>query len=142
MICFLLVAGCSSFNRDWKRAAVGPQMTNDVAGRWEGSWMSAKNGHNGRLRCLITPASENVYNARFRARFWKIFSFGYTAPLTVYRSNAVAHFTGEADLGKLAGGIYKYAGVIAGTNYYSTYESKYDYGHFRMGRVSEGEIKE
>ena len=135
VIWLVLVAGCSSFNRDWKRAAIAPQMTNDVAGRWEGSWTSEKKGHHGGLRCLITPACDGVYNARFRAKFWKIFSFGYTAPLTVQHSNAVTRFTGQADLGKLAGGVYNYAGAVTGTNFHSTYESAYDHGHFRMTRA-------
>lgn len=56
-------------------------------------------------------------------------------PLAVQRSNAVATFTGEANLGKLAGGVYKYAGAITGTNFQSTYESAYDQGQFRMTRV-------
>jgi hypothetical protein len=131
----LLLAGCSSFNRDWKRAAVVPQLTNDLAGRWEGVWMSDKNGHNGRLRCLISPTDNGVYNARFHAKYWKILSFGYAVPVRVQRSNDVARFIGEADLGKLAGGIYKYAGAVIGTNFHSTYECAIDHGYFRMTRA-------
>jgi len=110
-------------------------MTNDVAGRWEGSWISEKNAHSGRLRCLITPAGDGVYDARFHAKYWRILSFGYTAPLTVQRSNNIARFTGEADLGQLAGGVYKYAGAVTGTNFHSTYECAIDRGYFRMTRV-------
>jgi len=97
--------------------------------------MSDKNGHNGKLRCLITHAENSVYHARFHAKYWKILSFGYTVPLTVQRSNDVFRFVGEADLGKLAGGVYRYDGSVARTNFHSTYQSKYDYGCFRLGRA-------
>ena len=131
----IMLAGCSSFHRDWKRAGLEPQGTNQVAGRWEGFWMSDHNGHNGKLRCLITQTGEHTYNARYHAKYRKILGFGYTVPLKVQRSNEVYHFAGEADLGKLAGGVYRYNGTMAGTNFHSTYRSRYDYGYFRMNRV-------
>lgn len=132
IICLMLLiaTGCS-FNRDWKRAASQPHSANALAGRWEGFWMSNHNRHTGRLRCIINERHE----ARFRAKYWKVFSFGYTVPLTVQRSNEVFHLAGEADLGKLAGGVYRYAGTVSGTNFHSTYRSKYDHGYFKMARV-------
>ena len=127
----LLLAGCCGFDREWKRAAAQVPGTNELAGRWEGLWMSNHNGHNGRLRCLINDRNE----ARFHAKYRKIFSFGYTVPLDVQRSNDLFLFVGEADLGKLAGGVYHYAGTVTGTNFHSTYRRKYDHGYFRMNRV-------
>ena len=109
--------------------------TAGIAGRWEGTWLSEKNGHHGRLRCLVTPSTNNFYDARFHAKFWKILSFGYTVPLQVRSSNALYEFNGEANLGKLAGGVYHYNGTLSGTNWHSTYESRYDHGNFRMTRV-------
>jgi hypothetical protein len=132
----LLLTGCSSFNRDWKRAAADlPQPTNGLAGRWDGFWMSDRNGHNGRLRCIITPGGTMSYDARFHAKYWKILTFGYTVPLQAERSNEVFRFQGEADLGKLAGGVYRYEGTVSGTNFHSSYRSRYDYGNFRMNRA-------
>lgn len=134
LLALLLLAGCSSFNRDWKRAALDPQPADHLAGRWEGFWISERNGHNGNLRCLITPAAGDTYDARFRAKYWKILSFGYSVPLTVQRTNGLCRFNGQADLGKLVG-VYQYNGAVAGTNFHSTYRSKNDHGYFRMNRV-------
>ena len=126
--------GCSSFNRDWKRAAASLGQTNDLAGRWEGRWLSDANGHNGRLRCLMTKVDGRTYNARFHAKYKKILGFSYTVPLSVNRDRTGYNFTGAADLGKLAGGVYEYRGFASVTNFFSTYTSKYDHGSFRMGR--------
>src|SRR5688572_19986235 len=131
LLAWLCFAGCSSFNRDWKRAAASTMPTNDVAGRWEGSWLSDANGHNGRLRCLMTKVDERTYNARFHAKYKKILGFSYTVPLSVHRDRTGYSFKGQADLGKLAGGVYEYRGFASGTNFFSTYTSKYDHGSFR-----------
>ena len=50
----LVVTGCSTFPYEWRQASKKPQPTNDITGRWEGRWLSDVNGHNGRLRCLLT----------------------------------------------------------------------------------------
>ena len=130
-----LLTGCCGFNRDWKRAGLAPQTTNGIAGRWDGFWLSDRNGHNGRLRCLISPSTNDLYTARYHARYWKILTFSYTVPLKVQRSNDLFHFSGEANLGNLVGGVYRYTGSVAGTNFHSSYDSKYDHGYFRMNRV-------
>ena len=83
----------------------------------------------------MTQGTNGLYNARFHAKFWKILSYGYTVPLQVHSSNRVFRFEGEANLGKLAGGVYHYAGTVAGTNWQSTYHSRYDHGTFRMNRI-------
>lgn len=100
----LLAGGCSTFNRDWKRAAANPVPANDIQGRWDGRWLSEVNGHNGRLRCLVSQSSPGKYEARFHAKYRKILSFGYTVVLNVQRTNDLFTFQGEADLGWLAGG--------------------------------------
>jgi hypothetical protein len=130
----VLSVGCSSFNRDWKRAAALAAPTNDIAGAWEGKWVSDANGHNGRLRCLLTQTNEMIYEARYHAKFWKIFSYRYTVPMRVRRNAAGFTFTGDANLGWLAGGVYEYRGFASPTNFFSTYVSKQDQGTFRMQR--------
>jgi len=129
-----MLAGCSSFNRDWQRAAVQPAPVNDFSGRWEGSWQSDANGHNGKLRCLVTKMNDREYEARYRAKYKKILSFSYAVPLSVERTGEIYRFKGEADLGKLAGGVYRYDGTASSTNFISTYNSRYDHGYFRMAR--------
>jgi hypothetical protein len=130
----LLVCGCSSFNREWKRAGKQPAPTDSVTGRWEGSWLSDVNAHTGKLRCIVTHQTNDLYAARFRATYKKILRFSYTVPLTVNASNDVWHFRGEEDLGALAGGVYRYVGSATTTNFHSTYDSKYDRGIFELQR--------
>src|SRR6185295_8959422 len=83
----LLLNGCSSFNRDWGAAAVTGAPGDDIRGRWLGTWLSEVNGHTGQLRCLLARDATGGYQARFHAKYKKIFSFGYTVPLTVEATN-------------------------------------------------------
>jgi hypothetical protein len=68
-------------------------------------WLSDVNAHTGKLRCLITHQTNDLYAARFRATYMKVLRFSYTVPLTVNASNEVWHFRGAEDLGALAGGV-------------------------------------
>lgn len=130
----LLVCGCSSFNREWQRAGQQPAPTNSIAGRWEGHWLSDVNAHTGKLRCLITHQTNDLYAARFCATYMKVLRFSYTVPLTVNASNEVWHFRGAEDLGALAGGVFRYVGSASVTNFHSTYDSRSDRGTFDMRR--------
>jgi hypothetical protein len=134
IIALPLLAGCSSFGRDWKAAARDPVSAGSIEGRWEGTWRSDSNGHRGRLRCILTQQNESVLRARFHAKYAGVLSFGYTAPLTVTNVAGIWRFTGEADLGKLAGGVYRYDGTASPTNFHSTYRAKSDHGVFEMTR--------
>jgi len=129
-----LVCGCSSFNRQWKQAGQTPAPTNSITGRWEGRWLSDVNAHTGKLRCIITQQTNDLYAARFRATYLKILRFSYTVPLTVTASNDIWHFCGAEDLGATAGGVYRYVGSATATNFHSTFDSKYDRGTFEMQR--------
>jgi hypothetical protein len=129
-----LLCGCSGFNREWKAAGKSAMPTNSITGRWEGRWLSHENGHNGALRCLITKPSEGSYEAYFRATYLKVARFSYKVPLRVTSSNDMWHFTGEEDVGMMAGGLYRYVGFASGTNFNSTYHSKHDQGVFQMTR--------
>ena len=136
----ILLCGCSTFNAEWREAAKTPSPTNDIAGRWEGRWLSNVNGHNEKLRALITPVDTNHYDVKFRAAYkkWITIHFGYTVRMEVTAdTNGSVTFRGSEDLGFLAGGIYTYAGRATPTNFYSTYDSKYDRGTFQMGRPDE-----
>jgi hypothetical protein len=132
---FALVAltGCSSFNRDWKKAAAQPA-SGSIEGRWEGEWVSEENGHSGNLRCLITRDGESGVKARFRATYAKVLRFSYTVPMSLGPHFDGWEVNGEANLGKLAGGTYYYEGRISPTNFFSTYRNKYDHGIFQLHR--------
>jgi hypothetical protein len=129
----LLMIGCSSFSKDW-RATLKQPLPADLSGPWEGQWTSDVNGHNGRLRCIMTRKAEGEYDARFHANYKKILSFSYTVPMKVRRMENSWQFEGEADLGKMAGGLYSYKGAASSTNFFSTYDNKYDHGKFEMSR--------
>lgn len=134
-LCSLLaLCGCSTFNRDWRRAAAQPAAPASVEGRWEGRWLSGVNGHKGKLRCLLTRGNQEWFQARFRATYGGIFRFSYTVPLALQAHDIGWELSGEADLGKLAGGNYYYEGRVTPTNFASTYRSKYDHGTFELRR--------
>jgi len=130
----LLTCSCSTFNRDWKEAAKQSPPTDSIEGRWEGRWLSDVNGHTGKLLCLLSPESHGNYEARFRAAYWKVFRFSYAVPLRFQQRDTAWHFTGDEDLGKLAGGICHYEGQVTPRKFFSTYWSKYDHGTFQMER--------
>ena len=131
----MATTGCSTFNSDWKRESATRAPAHDIEGRWEGSWLSDRNGHHGRLRCLVNRLDDGSYRARFKATYWKIFRFGYSVNLLVTREETGPFkFQGESDLGWWGGGVYHYDGRATPGDFDSTYRSKYDHGTFRMAR--------
>ena len=133
----LFAGGCSTFNYDWHIAQQTPPPANDLEGRWQGVWVSQASGHKNELRCLIAKTDDAIYQARFHAKYRKgsfTVSFNYTVPLKVTKTDDVFKFTGDADLGNLAGGLYHYDGHAAGTNFFCTYSCKYDHGTFQLTR--------
>lgn len=133
----LTFGGCASFDTAWVEACKQPVSANSIEGCWEGTWLSDVNGHDGSLRCVITRIDDGLYKARFHAVYRKVIGFGYTVRLRTTETNGVAHFSGEANLGWWAGGLYHYEGSVEGTNFLSTYSCKYDHGTFRMARPLE-----
>jgi hypothetical protein len=134
LLLVLLFSGCSSFNRQWKKAAAQPASATDILGRWQGTWRSDVNGHNDPLRCLITRNEHGKYQARFHAKYHKVLTFGYTVKLDVTPMGDSFQFQGDANLHWWAGGMYHYEGKATPTNFFSTYRCKYDHGTFRMTR--------
>ncbi len=133
-ILVLFACGCSSFNREWRKAAQTAVAPDSMEGRWQGRWLSDANGHNGKLRCIVSRREDGETAARFRATYKKVLNFSYTVRLKAELQGSVWHFRGEEDLGKLAGGVYHYEGTATLTNFHSTYRSKYDHGVFEMKR--------
>src|SRR6266480_4511070 len=84
----LAATGCSTFHGEWKQAASTPPSAEDITGRWEGSWRSNVNGHQGRLRCLVAKIDDRDYRARYNAVYWKIFRFGYSVNMQVEQSSS------------------------------------------------------
>ncbi len=133
LIALVLGSGCSCFNHEWKMAAATPAPDTGLQGRWQGTWHSDANGHAGKLRCVVTRTDDAMYRARFHAKYMKVLSFGYTVSLKAEPTTNGFSFSGAANLGRLAGGVYHYEGH-ADTNFFSTYSCKYDHGTFQMTR--------
>lgn len=141
MVAVLLAGctGCSRFEKDWRAAAaLNSTGTTSLAGRWQGTWKSEVNGHTDELRCLITPTDAGGFNARYHARYRRglfRFTFQYTVPLVATRTAEGWDFSGGANLGWLAGGLYRYEGTVRSNRFHSTYDSRYDRGAFDMQRI-------
>lgn len=132
---YSFLAGCSTFNRDWKAMEQEPVPSTGMEGRWEGTWRSDASGHDGALRCIITRKEDESLFARYHAKYGGFLTFEYDMPMTVQRDGETYRFTAEADLGWLAGGIYEYDGTVVGDDFTSTYKSKSDHGTFLMRHV-------
>jgi len=130
----LAAAGCSTFDRDWRLFADITPAPGSVEGRWEGRWKSDHNGHSGKLRCVMLRTGTNNFTATFHAKYQGILSFGYTVPLAMREDAGKFQFTGQTDLGALAGGLYNYEGTATPTNFFSTYRCPSDWGTFKLAR--------
>ncbi len=133
-LALVLVAGCSSFPREWRDAAKLPVPASDISGRWEGTWQNTNNTHRDKMRAMLTRVSDREYRAHFHAKYKKILSFSYHATFRGAWTGNEFLFRGEENLGQLAGGKFKYDGHISPTNFFSTYDSKYDVGTFTLQR--------
>ena len=109
----------------------------DLAGCWEGTWNSCSTGHKGVLRAKITPCSDGVhYRADFEGTFFKFLPFQYSVVLTVTQPGDPVEFQGQQDLGRLAGGVYRYTGYATDCEFHANYGASKDHGKFVMRRVS------
>jgi hypothetical protein len=128
----VLTTGCSSFERAWRNP---PAESTGIAGRWEGSWKSARSGDSGRLRAIITPQSATQYRARFHATYHSVLTADYGVTLNVERRGRRSEFRGAAHLG--VWGRYETTGYATAKQFHAKYRSKFDYGTFDMERVRE-----
>jgi hypothetical protein len=130
----IVLTGCSSFNREWKTAVAQPIPSNDIAGPWEGRWLSDRNGHTGKLRGVLRKTGADEYDAHFHATFWKIMRATYHVPLKYEEADSLFTLSGKADLGLFSGGTYTYEAEATPARFFSTYTNKYDHGTFEMSR--------
>jgi len=132
----MLAAGCSSFDRDWE-AFTDARPGDPLTGRWQGTWRSEPTGHSGDLRCIITliDAEPAAYRARFHATFARVLSFKYAVTMHPTQRAGTWHLEGNANLGRAAGGSYRYDATIDGNHFDATYDADADHGVFSMTRV-------
>ena len=127
-----LLTSCGSFNKQWEEA-IGSNYTG-VEGPWEGTWKSDMNGHNGKLRAVVTKKSPTEYEFVYWATWGDVFSGSFPAVHTLKAKGKGYELSGTEDLGAL-GGVYTFAGGIDEKNYKATYKSsKGDHGVFEMAR--------
>lgn len=135
--CCLFLSSCSlGFHRQWSSVSQKQQAPHkDLTGAWEGRWYSLKNGHHGKLKALVTQKGEEgrktVYEFQYHATWARVFSGGYRARHLV---DSNGRLTGEQDLGKLFGGVYRYEGTTTPKEFKATYECAVDKGVFEMKR--------
>lgn len=132
-------SGClCTFERDWRAAQNRSIPADNLAGLWEGTWESHHNGHNGKLRAIITRCGNGQYHARYHATFAVVVPYSYNTTHTATDHGAVTYFSGEQNLGCLAGGLYRYNGQADGMTFVANYRADKDHGVFRMRRVGCG----
>jgi HEAT repeat protein len=127
-----LVNNASDFKRHWNEDTLPPGASNGLQGRWQGQWISEANGHCGALRCVLTRGEGGDYKAAFHAVYASILRVCYTVPLHGQWNDGKLKLEGDADLGPLAGGIYRYQGEAGETEFICQYNCKYDHGTFHM----------
>jgi hypothetical protein len=133
-----LLAGCSSFERDWKAAAETPAPADAITGRWTGTWQSDANKHHGQLRAIITPIDADTYRARYHATWGAWLGGEYTTDLQVTgRNGQRVEFKASKDLGWLYGGEYHMTGYATPGEFLSDYKSEGDHGTYTLKRPSE-----
>lgn len=106
----------------------------ELEGCWEGTWRSCATGHKGVLRATITRCDETHYHAEFEGTFFKFLPFRYSVVLIVTEAGDPVEFQGQQDLGRLAGGVYRYTGHATDCEFHADYCSKKDHGQFVMRR--------
>ena len=95
------------------------------------------------LRCLITRKEGSIYSTRFHAKYKLLgflpISFGYGLDMTGTEENGQYQFQGQADLGKLAGGLYHYDGNGTVQRIDINYRADKDHGTFQLERPEDSE---
>ncbi len=122
------------FERQWQEYQPSAMSANSIEGRWEGEWISEVNGHHGGLRCILSRTGAGDYHADFHATYSKVLRVCYSVDLSVREANGRFLLKGEANLGRLAGGIYYYEGEATPAEFKCSYRCKYDHGTFHMTR--------
>jgi hypothetical protein len=150
LLVLIMLPSCGSdFRKAWKRdICPAPPPANGVVGKWEGTWLSAANGHHGKLRCVVGEPKEymmvsyvpsknsDAYCFHYHATWMKILSGSYKAFHHVVRNKDGSHtFKGDHQMPDWAGGKYHYEGTIKGDDFNACYESAMDRGTYTMKRV-------
>ena len=104
------------------------------AGCWEGSWLSCKTGHHGKLRATFCRLDDNRVEATFSGSFAKILPFRYRAVLDVVEEvPGKIKLRGSQRLGPVMG-TFSYEATIEGDRFEATYQSRRDCGKWTLSQ--------
>jgi len=119
----LLLASCSTVN------AQSP----DLTGRWSGSWVSDKNGHEGPLHARFRQVDWDTYRVSYRGRFWGVFPFYYRTTMDVVgASDGIIVLSATKRLGPL--GTFSTTAVATDAQFDAVFKARNDSGRFLMSR--------
>ncbi len=129
----LVSCASPSYKRDWEatlHASAAPPK-----GCWEGTWISAANGHTGKLRCIVSAAPAG-YRFHYQATWAKFLSgeFSLVCPASKTRP-ASWTVSGSKDLGASMGGTFTHEAQITADRIKAVYRSKLDHGTMELQRV-------
>lgn len=133
----LASSGCSAvsgFRRDFNSPCCCASHGDGLAGCWEGCWESLCTGHHGDLQAIITKIDDTHYCARYHGNFFRFIPFEYSMTLTAVPDGDRLILSGQKDLGKLAGGVYRFTGYATESHFHADYSSCKDRGVFIMSR--------
>ena len=139
----LSLVGCTDFKQQWKKAtdeaAKRKDKFADLTGPWEGTWKSDVNGHEGKLRCLITKQEDGQYEFHYWAQWQKVLSGSFRENYEVVdQKDGSFTFSGEKDLGKM-GGKFSHKGTATAMDLKANYDSELgDRGVFELARPAVG----
>ncbi len=138
-LCLFVSCGGRNFDSSWQQTNKKYQTgsRNPVTGPWEGTWLSAANGHKGKLRCVISPIEKTTASGSYLFRYWATWAGplqgGFDAEFDVEKMGSQYHVQGTHDLGTF--GSFQHEGVIQGNNFEATYRSSSgDHGTFNLHR--------
>jgi hypothetical protein len=131
----LVITSCSSprYERTWQTTRLAKDMS--PLGCWEGTWRSETNGHQGKLRCLVTRMDQG-YQFHYQARWGYFFTGEFKIVCPVEPSSpGVWKVRGSKDLGTSFGGTFSHEATISQTTLEARYSAALDHGVMQLQRV-------
>jgi hypothetical protein len=138
LLAALILSSCASgFNRRWDTAATSlstSPRTNAIAGRWEGTWESRKNGHTGVLKCVVSPQGGRNYLFDYYAEWGP--GFKSTFEIECEATPIAGGYAVSGSKKLPISGTYTHEGMIRNGVFEAEFASKRkNVGSFRMRRV-------
>jgi hypothetical protein len=137
LVCLLgfALAGCSHFEKRWNapvQQSKGPLA--ELEGRWSGRWVSETNGHEGALRCIMSPTSSpGELECQYHAVWAKVLRGTFTIHCRpVRQSDGSWKIIGSQDLGTAFGGLFNHEGTIRSGVFEARYKAAGDFGKLKM----------